>query len=173
MFIGVGGSFDYPSAWSLSQFPDDASSFSTLLAVISSQPVHDPCVHDPNDIICNQPLDFFDSGGVFIRWSEQSGRGIVFAKPSGSPSMIDGKKSIITTNPAADLPVRGHSQQRLRTRRLHPAVTWQRLGDDGMPCRTDRSANTPHHHRHVAQPSVRRRLDADKVTNGQRHLGQF
>jgi hypothetical protein len=101
-FTGDGGSFDYPSAWTSSQFPDDVSSFSTLLAVISSQPVHDPCVHDPHDIICDQPVDFLDSGGVLIKWSEQSGLGTVFAKPSGISTMIDGKPSIVTTNPTTD-----------------------------------------------------------------------
>lgn len=101
-FAGDGGSFDYPSAWDLSRFPDDFSSFSTLLAVISSQPVHDPCVHDSNDIICDQPLDFLDSGGVLIKWSEQSGLGALFATPSGSPTTIDGKHSVLTTNPTTD-----------------------------------------------------------------------
>jgi hypothetical protein len=101
-FTGDGGSFDYPSAWTLSQFPDDVSSFATLLAVISSQPVHDPCVTDANSIICDQPLDWMDSGSVLIKWGEQSGLGTLFAAPAGSPTMIDGKNSIITTNPTAD-----------------------------------------------------------------------
>jgi hypothetical protein len=99
-FTGDGGSFDYPSAWTSSQFPDDVSSFSTLLAVISSQPVHDPCVTQANGITCDQPLDFLDSGGVLIKWSEQSGLGTLFA--SGSSTMIDGKPSIVTTNPTTD-----------------------------------------------------------------------
>jgi hypothetical protein len=101
-FTGDGGSFDYPSAWTLSNFPDDVSSFSMLLAVISSQPVRDPCVTQANSMTCGQPLNGLDSGGVLIKWSEQSGHGTVFAAPSGSPTVIDGKESIITTNPTTD-----------------------------------------------------------------------
>ena len=101
-FTGDGGSFEYPSAWTLSGFPDDVSSFSMLLAVISNQPVHDPCVTDANSITCGQPLDGLNSGGVLITWGEQSGRGTLFAAPSGSPTTIDGKPSIITTNPTTD-----------------------------------------------------------------------
>jgi hypothetical protein len=101
-FAGEGGSFDYPSAWTLSQFPDDVSSFAMLLAVISNRPVHDPCVTDANSITCDQPLDGLDSGGVLIKWSYQSGIGTLFATRPGSPTVIDGKRSIITTNPTTD-----------------------------------------------------------------------
>ncbi len=73
-----------------------------LLAVISNQPVHDPCVSSANSITCDQPLDGLDSGGVLIKWSEQSGLGTLFANPSGSPTTIDGKSAIVTTNPTTD-----------------------------------------------------------------------
>jgi hypothetical protein len=101
-FTGDGGSFSYPSAWTLSQFPDDVSSFAMLLAVISNQAVHDPCVTSANSITCDQPLNWLDSGGVLIKWGTQGGLGTLFASPSGSPSTIDGKPATVTTNPTTD-----------------------------------------------------------------------
>jgi hypothetical protein len=101
-FHEQGGSFEYPSAWAPSEFPDDVGSFSRLLTVLSNQPVHDPCVTSGNSITCDQPLNVLDSGGVLIQWSEQSRLGNVFASPSGSPTTIDSNRSIITTNPTTD-----------------------------------------------------------------------
>jgi hypothetical protein len=102
-FTQDGGSFRYPSAWTLSQFPDDVRNVGdveTLFAVVSNQPVQDPCVSAGGNQTCGRPLNALGTGGVVILWTQDRGIGATYVVPSGSPTTIEGKQATVTTNPS-------------------------------------------------------------------------
>jgi hypothetical protein len=98
-FTAAGSSFRYPSAWKLSRFNDPPGTFATLLAVLSNEPVHDPCATTTKSETCTTPLTQLGTGGVLIEWIRQLGLGEVFAMPSGSTNTIDGKPAVLSTDP--------------------------------------------------------------------------
>jgi hypothetical protein len=100
-FAAPGGSFTYPATWTLSQFHDAPGSFYVPLAILSNEPVHDPCVTTATSETCGTPISQLTTGGVLIEWGQDLGIGQVFEQPSGSPAAINGYAATIATNPSA------------------------------------------------------------------------
>ncbi len=86
-----GGTFRYPSAWRLSTY-SEVSSFSTLVAFLSTDATHDPCVRALGSVSCSSPLNELGPAGVLVSWNIvgfPGQRGI--ANVPGSPTTIDGR----------------------------------------------------------------------------------
>jgi hypothetical protein len=90
--------FEYPAAWQVKHF-DEQTSYTTLLATLSNQPLHDPCApHSTSS--CTLPLARLRPGGVLAEWTGNSLPGWSFAKAPGVARTIGGRAArVLVSHP--------------------------------------------------------------------------
>jgi len=93
-FSGSGMSFDYPAAWR-AQTWKVSTARSSLVTYLSTQRLHDPCVHTPAGSRCGLPLDRLHGGGVFVAVTRYGSPGFDFARVAGRPRTIGGYRARI------------------------------------------------------------------------------
>jgi hypothetical protein len=101
-FRWAAGSFAYPAAWQASTFPEDAGTFSQLIAIVSNEPVRDPCVTTSNSETCSGlGSSALGPGGVLAYWSQSGGPppGNLLSAEPGNPTTIDGRSARIAVSP--------------------------------------------------------------------------
>ena len=90
-FPTYGLSFRQPAGWQRPTYDVD-SSFSSLIAYLSTEPLRAPCSTTRDGtgttISCGSPLRQVRPGGVFITWSTFGMPGLRLAKQQGVSEMI-------------------------------------------------------------------------------------
>jgi hypothetical protein len=87
-------SFDYPAAWVVGQY-DDTSSFSSLKAFLSTEPLHDPCVRTPSSISCGNPIVQLAPNGILVGWWRRSWPGWTFDPGAGEAVHVAGEPATL------------------------------------------------------------------------------
>ena len=96
-----GGTFRYPTAWRLSTYPL-VTSFSTLVAFLSNNPLHDPCVRAAGDISCSSPLSRLGPAGVLVTWAVVGFPGQGIDNVPGTHTTIDSRPArLVVKKPVA------------------------------------------------------------------------
>jgi hypothetical protein len=98
-FAWNGGSFRYPRSWQLSRY-DVASSFTILIALLSTERLHDPCIRTPNSVTCGSPLAKLGPGGVLITWSQTGMVGQRITQHPGETVTVDGRQARVAVGDA-------------------------------------------------------------------------
>jgi hypothetical protein len=93
-FQRLGVRFQYPAAWAAHTYPDDVSSFSTLIVYLSNQQLHPPCVthHGQHVItkICGPPVDHLAPASILASWTADGFPGWTFSHAKGKPLRVGG-----------------------------------------------------------------------------------
>ena len=90
-YTSDGGTFRYPSTWRVSTY-NVVSSFSTLVAVVSNYPTHDPCVRGNGSISCSATqFGQLSPAGILVTWDIYGFPGYGIDKAPGMPTTIDGR----------------------------------------------------------------------------------
>jgi hypothetical protein len=99
-FAGAGITFRYLNAWHAQTY-QEVSSFSNLIAYVSTEPLHDPCVtrttNTGTEIDCTNPLKALRRNGIFISWDSYGFPGQRLTTPTLT---LDGHAATVQSGPA-------------------------------------------------------------------------
>lgn len=101
-FDAPGIAFDYPATWNVASF-DMVSSFSALVAYLSTEPLFDPCVRTPNSIACEGlPVrQQLGPNGVLVDWTHRGWPGWEFDPTAGPGAFIGGRRATVQHPPVS------------------------------------------------------------------------
>jgi hypothetical protein len=99
--------FDYPSGWSNVSWGSFPSSFSYMVAALSNQRLHSPCVHHGNVFSCGQPLGRLQPAAMLVEWWEDGFPGWQLADQPGAAISVDGVPAKMERGPSASPNCRG------------------------------------------------------------------
>jgi hypothetical protein len=88
--------FLYPSHWRVYHY-QEASSFSTLVAYLSTVHVPDPCVRTPTSISCGRPLNRLSDSDILVTWTENGFPTWNFASVKGRRIVVGGQPAKLQT----------------------------------------------------------------------------
>jgi hypothetical protein len=107
--VRSGFSFDYPTRLRLD--PVDVNEhYSTIVAYVSNQPLHDPCRRTPNSITCGRPLTRLAPDGVLVTWTVANSVGPVgnrLVDAPGVPRIVGGHDAKVDVVASASDPCFG------------------------------------------------------------------
>jgi hypothetical protein len=99
-FPAYGLSLRQPVAWHRSTF-EFRSSFSFVIAYLTTEKLHDPCVKSGNGIVtCGLPLRQLGPGGVLVTWSTFGRPGVRLVNQPGNANTVGGHPARVVTGPA-------------------------------------------------------------------------
>jgi hypothetical protein len=84
-----GISFSYPASWHVGDQGFSGSLYS-LVAYVSTQEVHDPCIRQPSTITCGWPITSLDPGNLVVTWGAGGSPGWQLAGQAGQSIEVDG-----------------------------------------------------------------------------------